>query len=60
MKSLIERIDAFTARTGMKIAAPYNNPSGKWEVSEPNGTVEYNNGFAMMDALEARYRDDTA
>jgi hypothetical protein len=54
VRSMLDRIDKFTARTGIKISAPYNNASGKWEVSGPDGTTAHDNGHRMMDELENR------
>lgn len=55
---LEERVDRFLRRHHeIRISAPWATPSGKWEVSEPDCAAKaYDNGFVMMDDLEARYR----
>jgi hypothetical protein len=55
--SLLNRIDAFTRRRPeFKIAAPYTTFSKLWEVHKSgDGTTQWDNGFRMMDDLEARY-----
>jgi hypothetical protein len=54
---MMERIERFERRRPeIKISAPWANPSGKWEVSEPDrAAVAHDKGRQMMDDLEARY-----
>jgi hypothetical protein len=53
---LLDRVDAFVRRhPEFAIAAPYNTLSGLWEVRQGGGTAQWDNGFRMMDDLEARY-----
>ena len=55
-RPLLDRVDAFTRRhPEFAIAAPYNTLSGLWEVRQGGGTAQWDNGFRMMDDLEARY-----
>ena len=54
-RTLLDRIDKLTARTGLLISAPYNNLSGLWEVSDGKGTAQWDNGRRMIDDLEMRY-----
>lgn len=56
---LTERLDRFQRRhPEIKVSAPYSNGTGRWEVSEPDCAAKaYDNGFAMITDLEARYPD---
>jgi hypothetical protein len=60
LRPLLARVEAFQRRNpGIKIAAHYTTFSKLWEVTGPgDGTTAYDNGFRMMDDLEARYPDD--
>lgn len=58
---LTDRIDRFQrAHPGFRIAAPWATRSGLWEVSVHGkaDTTAYDNGFRMMDTLEARHPED--
>jgi hypothetical protein len=55
-RPLLVRVDAFVRKhPGFTIAPPYNTLSGLWEVWDGNGTAQWDNGFRMIDDLEARY-----
>jgi hypothetical protein len=53
----LERVDRFRrAHPEVKISAWHNNPSAKWEVSEPDkAAVAYDRADVMMDDLERRF-----
>ena len=57
---LLQRVDRFTARRpDIPVSAWFNNPSGKWEATEPGQEPrQWVNGTAMMDHLEAAYPED--
>jgi hypothetical protein len=56
LRPLLDRVDAFQRRhPEFTIAAPYNTLSHLWEVRVRGGTAQWDNGFRMMDDLEARY-----
>jgi hypothetical protein len=60
---LTDRIDRFQrAQRELRIAAPWATRSGLWEVSVHGkaDTTAYDNGYRMMDTLEARYAEDQA
>jgi hypothetical protein len=56
---LTDRVDRFQrAHPDVIMAAPWANPSGRWEVSEPDTPAKaYDRGVDMMSDLEARYPD---
>lgn len=55
--SLNDRIDRIEhEHPEIMFSAPWATESGRWEVSEPNrAAVAYENGFAMIGVLEAKY-----
>jgi hypothetical protein len=57
LRPLLDRIDRFTAaHPEVTVSAPYNNRSGKWELSEPGkAPMAYDTGRAMIAELEQRY-----
>jgi hypothetical protein len=56
LRLLLDRVNDFQRRhPKFTIAAPYNTLSHLWEVSTRDGTAQWDNGFRMMDDLEARY-----
>jgi hypothetical protein len=58
-RPLLDRVDDFQRRRPeFTIAAPYTTFSGLWEVRKGDSTTGYDNGFRMMNDLEARYPDD--
>jgi hypothetical protein len=58
-RPLLDRVDAFMRRhPEFTIAAPYTTFSKLWEVHKGESTTAYDNGFGMMNELEARYPDD--
>jgi hypothetical protein len=56
LRPLLDRVDDFQrSHPEFTIAAPYATLSHLWEVSASGGTAQWDNGFRMMDHLEARY-----
>ena len=55
LRTVLDRIDALSKRTGLKISPWYCTLSGKWEVSGPDGTSLYDNGRRMIDELERTF-----
>jgi hypothetical protein len=56
LRPLLARVDAFTRKhPEFSIAAPYTTFSKLWEVRNGDSTTAYDNGFRMIDDLEARY-----
>lgn len=59
--SLQARVDRFLRlHHEIRVSAPWATLTSKWEVGEPDKVpVEYDNGFVMIDELEARYPPPT-
>jgi hypothetical protein len=57
VRTVLERIDRLTDRTGIKVTPWYCTLSGKWEVvSGSDGTPSlYDNGRTMIDELEKAF-----
>jgi hypothetical protein len=56
VRTVLDRIDALSKRTGLKISPWYVTLSGKWEVTSPQGgTSFWDNGRRMIDALEETF-----
>jgi hypothetical protein len=56
LRPLLDRAGDFQpSHPEFTIAAPHDTLSHLWEVSTSDGTAQWDNGFRMMDDLEARY-----